>query len=621
MVTGPLAPVVENLGTAIASFPIVGAAALDGGLLAIVSRNLRPARVALLDLAARRVEDVIEIPTGEGAWAVATDPRGALWLGMFGARGRANLCRLDLADRSVEVAAAIDAVHLWDLAVADDGMVYGVSDGPAGAFAFDPSTWRARDLGVVETGPEFARSVETVGRYVVLGGRRDQRALLRVVDPAQGSARSILPAALASHGIVYALHRRGKALAVGTRGPAERDPAIAVLDVSNIASGTPPAVIAIAAGESVAETLLVEDDATWATVRPSGGLLRVRRGSSQVERVAEPVPLVEQRRVARIGADLVGASGDGSVWRLAGSSGPAEVIDLVGEGLLEGDAETVQSLAARDGRVWAGGTFGVARRDWRAGGDLERVPVPGEPKAMTVVGRDLYLALYPIGEVWTWRDGQRPSRLTRLPAEENRPLALVHDAKRNLLLVGTAADRAGGGGLHLIDPATGDRTGVRNPIDSAQRVQRIAVWGDLALLGGTADGTIVAWDLKRRAEAWRLNAAAPGGGGVTGLAVTGERAHVLTSAGTHLIIDLARRRVGHRFKIADSGGALVAAAGEVWGVDADRLLRIDPVSGAVSPRLRGLAPRHWAHPSLVHDGGDLFLISGTDVLRVPIADA
>jgi hypothetical protein len=103
---------------------------------------------------------------------------------------------------------------------------------------------------------------------------------------------------------------------------------------------------------------------------------------------------------------------------------------------------------------------------------------------------------------------------------------------------------------------------------------------------------------------------------VSGLTVLGDDVHVLTAGGWHLVRDLATGAETHRERIGTTGGGLAVAGGHVYGVDADRLLRFRADGTSSEVLLTGLAPRHWAQPSLAADAGDLYVLAGTAILRV-----
>lgn len=602
----------ENLGPASLSFPLVGAA-LVGDRLVLVSRNLEPTRVITYDLATGTVVAEAVVPTGLGAWGVATAPDGTVVLGMFGAQATTNLYRVDPVEGAVEPLGAVPAVYVWDLTVADDGTVYGVTDDPGGAFALDPASGAITDLGAVAA-DELPRSCTVVGDDVVIGGSRERLAMLRAVDRGTGAVREILPAALADHGIVYTVEAGAGALVAATRGPGEVDPAVAILDAAVLDPAG--ATIAVLAGESVVDAVAVTADEAWVTARLSGTLWRVPRDGGEPTTVAQPIPLTEHRSLHVVGDRVVGVAGGGALWSVDPTSGDAELVDLVADGLVEGGPERPQSLAAGRGHVYAGGTFGFSARHVTTR-RLERWYVPGEPKGLAIADSTVYLGLYPVAQLWALPAGRGPDLAAQLPVEQNRPLAVHHEPRRRWVLVGTAADRAGGGGLYVHERRTGALQEHRNPIDAVQRVAAITTTGDLAILGGTLDATVVGWDLDGRSVRWRLDQPVPDGGTVTGVAVTDGLLSVATATGWYLVLDPATGALVRERRIGDGGGGLVVAKGRVYGVDLDRLYRLDPATGEATVLLDGLGSLVWGNPFLAADErGDLYVVSGTDVLRV-----
>jgi hypothetical protein len=600
----------RTLGPASLAFPLVGAELL-GGRLYLVSRNLTPPQLAVYDLGADRVTSTTTIPSGAGAWGMTTSGDRLVYLGVFGARRKPNLFRFDRSTGALTAVAVLDVEYVWDLAAAPDGIVYGVT-APDLVIAYDPARNRTDQLGIIDPGSDRLRSVATGADRFYVGGNRHGRARILEVERATRTARDIAPPALGDHQTVYALHATSHHLLAGTRGPGAVNPAVAAIERAN------PGVARVVElpGESVVDTVTAAPNAVWCTARPSGALYRLDLGNGALTQVAVPVPNSETRGIFLHGNAIVGASATGHVWRTDRTTGATTVIDLLDAGL-SGRPELAQSLAAGHGNVYVGGNFGFSVRDV-ATGLARRFLVPGEPKDLGVADAGVYLGIYPTAQLWVYEPATgAPRMVAQLPVEQNRPVA-VHVDENDLVLVGTAADRLGGGGFHVYSPRSRRLASLINPLGPGQNVASIASGDGLAYLGGSGiDPSIAAYSPRTRQQRWLLANPLPGGNSITGLAVLGARLYALTATGWLAVIDLDTRAVLHRRRLRQGGGRLATAGGVVYGVGPNSLFAIDPVSFGVDVVLTDLRSQIWGWPMLAADAdGDLYVIKGHNVVQV-----
>lgn len=597
------------LGPASLGLPLSGGAR-RGRELFIASRYLRPALLIGYDVDARAVTLESEIPTGEASWGMAV-AGGALYLGQQGAAGLPNLYRMDLDRRHLEAVAHIDATDIWDLAAAPDGQVYGVAAGPF-LFAFDPSSGLARVVGGVGGGVGLLRSVTAAGGEVVVGGRTEAgRALLRAIDPAAGTGRSVLPPALASHRLCYALTTVApRRVAVGTDGPGGRDPAVAVVDLDHPGE----AAVTPLAGETTVDTVAAAGGTVFATSRPSGRLWAVTAGAGPLP-LGAPVPSSEHRALFALGARVVGVSAGTYLAGVAAAGGDAERISLTDAGVAP-RPERPQSLGAGAGQVWAGGSFGISERALGTG-DLRRAFVPGEPKDIAVAGGEAFFGLYPAGEVWRVRRGGEPARLASLAPDQNRPIALA--ASGRWVLVTAASDRAGGGSLTRIDRDTGTVDAVPEPFAGApgQPPAGVTVHAGVAYVGGWGpDPRVAAYDVATLARRWEVAPPRPGSSSLIGLAVAAGRVLGFTPRGWLLVLDPRDGRLLHAERLPVAGGRLVVLDGAVYGAGPEALVRVDPDTLSWEIVADGLGAVYWNNAPLATDGEALYVLQGLDVLRV-----
>lgn len=604
----------EELGTASLGFPFNGAA-LSGSRLVVSSRNLVPARLAVYDLDTGEVRDGPEVPTGNGAWGLAA-VGSTVFLGQAGtADGETVLYRYDLDADALSPVAPLDADYVWVLDASASGFVYGAAGGRDQVVQYDPRDGQLRDLGIAQPG-DGLRALAVSGGSLVYGGRRDGAAFLRESRVgAFSEQREILPPELADHEFAYDVDAGPGAVAVGTQGPGSSAPAVAILSADGLGVER---VVTLPAGDSLVDTVAVAEDAVYATARPRGALYRISRSSGELTELAVPVPGAETRELFVRGGEVVGVSAAERVWRWDVAGGSLSLVDLLSEGLTPG-AEQGQSISAGGGTVAVGGNFGVQVRRVVDRETLRR-PTPGEPKDQVVVGTERFLACYPTAQVLAGGLGLDDPLGVRvqLPPEQNRTVALHHDVATDLVCCGTASDARGGGALHVFAPS-GD--GLATYVDVVARdqfVSRIASADGLAFLaGGSGDPGLVAFDLRTRAEVWRIAPLGTALGTVTGLVPLGGRLHVLTQEGWYVVVDLAARSVVSVTRIGSSGGRMFAYGDRLTAVDRDALFDIDPATGARTDVVTDLAPFVFGNPFLAIDEQQArYVIRGTDLLRL-----
>ncbi|MDQ3973331.1 MAG: hypothetical protein M3276_03170 [Actinomycetota bacterium] len=609
----PPAAQTRNLGPAIVGFPIVGAELVDGRVYA-VSRNLVPSVLAVYDLQAAAVTASVDVPTGAGAWGMTAGRADDVYFGQFGARGQANLYRLELASNRLEAVAALDVQYIWDLATTADGKVYGVTS-PDIVFEYDPATRLARDLGVIAHPPEALRSVAAAGRTVFVGGNTSGRAMLLAVDPVTGQRSSILPAQLADHGTVYTLATSERFLAAGTRGPGAVNPALAVQGVGDralVASVDVP-------GEEVIDAIAVAGEEFFFTARTSGTLYRYDLSARRLDNLATPVANAETRGMFFHQGKVVGASASGAVWTHDPPTGVTLVFDLLEAGLTP-RPELAQSITAGGGTVYVGGNFGFQRHDL-ASGRSRRLFAGGEPKDMAIGAGTLYLALYPGAEIWQYvPDGDPARKAAQLPVQQNRPAAAHVDPDSGRVLVSTSSDRLGGGALHVYNPATARQASYVNPFGDSQFPAGVTSADRAAFIGGSGpDPSLAGWNLDAGQKMWQLDRPVPGAEAMVGLVALDGRLYGYTVNGWFVVVDLTTASLVHHAQVPHRGGGLAVSGGFIYGVDREALFRFHPQTFQHEVVLTGLGAQIWGWPSLAADGqGDLYVIKGTDLLQVQV---
>jgi hypothetical protein len=555
-----------NRGVAHESFPIVGAARTEHGIH-VISRNIEPSQLATLDLDAETVTQQAELPHGLGAWGV-TSVDGQVYAGQYGAPPEAaDLYRVDPSSGEVEGLAALDGTYVWDLDADADGVVLGL-DSPASLFAVDGDEVRELDT----LGVDLARSLAAERDQALVGGRDGGTATLhRVERPApNGGVEDVLPDALADHRTVYTVEIADGVAAFGT--DRSEGAALAV----GPADDPGEAEVVTVDDASTVDAIEITEEAVFATIRPSGEVLRHDRDDGELRRLGAPLERAETRELWAAGDELVGVSGGDLVWRLDRSSGEAERLSVVAAGA-DGGPELIQSIAAGGGRAYAAGSFGASVREVGDDADDARhLYLPGEAKATAVDEKLAYFAMYPGAQLMRHREGDdETEQVAQMPRSQNRPTAISVDAQTGVVAVTSGSDAAATGMLHLYDPDAGELTSIREPFSTDQRLATVTTRLGVAYVGGqAADPFLAAYDLRRGVKRWERQL--DGFGAVTGLSALGDR---IVAGGTHgelALIDRDEREVLERREVGLASPEVALTDRMIFAAGFDRLLRVDP---------------------------------------------
>ena len=599
-----------SIGPAAPGFPLSGAA-LSGDRLLLISRNLDPVRVAVVDTGTWTVSTTVTLDRGDGAFATTTAPDG-VWLVLFGAQEVGNVFRLGAG--APQLKARLNTLLPWDLTSDGGDTIYGVATNPSLVFSIERGTGHARDLGLASTQAHRPRTCAIVGDRVVFAGAISGTAWIRHTDRDGRDARNAVPSAIATDDLVYCSDATADGrLVVGTAGHLLDTPAIAVLDLDDPSA----ALVARLPRETLVDTVACVGDQVFATARPSGALYRLDTTSGELYRLAVPVPLSETRELFVHRGRLIGASADGSAWTHDPATGHTSVHSPAAMGLVS-RPQRPQSVLADVSTVDVGGSFSVTRHDLTAGTSDTQF-VPGEPKAMVDAGGIRYMALYPVAEIWAWPDGRpSPLRLTRLPNDQLRPIDLAYSTQLDALVVSTTDDRARTA-IHTVDPVTGRVDTTFNPLGAGQTASGLLVVGSICYVGGSRDAAVGAFALRSGRQLWQIDDALPGGSFVLGLREHDGFLVVSTTRGWLGRISLSSRTVVARRQIGSTAGRLAQHGDALFLATPDQLLRVDPTTLDTTVAAAPLDSQVWGWPPLSVDGdGRAWLISGRDLVHTQL---
>lgn len=602
---------VEVLAPASVVSPVVGAVAV-GSRAYLVSRGLSPATVGIYDIDLERVVDNIELPTGDGGWGT-TVAGGAIYVGTYGVT--ADVHRLDPATGQVTQVARMEGdTFVWDLATTPDGQVVGGSSPTGRVFAYDPGSGTVRDYGVAFPGEMYVRSVAVNDTTIYAG--TGSHAHLVAIDRQTGERRDLLPPELAGESWVYALAVTDQYIVAGT----EPNGKLAIIDRVD-----PSSYKVVDTGKRTVDKVTVAGNAVWFTTRTDGGLHRYDLSTGAITDVAVPSPHEETRLVSvRADGRIFGVSGSGMAWSVDVASGSARLIDLQDAGLRAGP-EVVQSMAARDGQVFAGGHWALTVHD-TGQGTAQRYRLAGEPKAMTMVGNRLYFADYPGATIGTWERKSGYQQVAGLAPLQNRPRDVHYDSRSKQLLVASMAEYGYlDGALTVYNTRTGRADGYRglivdqtiNAVTTAGTTAYLATQTDAsAIEPTTTEAKLAAFDLDKRQVEWQT-APLPGVRSIRHLAYL-DGTLFGTAGDLVFAFDPESRRLKRTASVPGATGEIKVWHGRLFTVTADRVLEIDPDTLAVSVLADCLGAQWYNEPNLAidDDTGMAYTLAGRNVARL-----
>lgn len=560
-----------------------------------------PAVLSVVDARTGERQHEFPLPGAAGSWAVQTAPNGDVYLGTY-SQGRLY--------RWTPGAAAVEDLgqqipgetFIWSLDIDQDGTVYGTTGQfDAHAFRHDPATGRTTDLGALGAGPEnlIARSIAVGDGKAFVGTGATPR--LVEIDLATGAHRDLdLPAPARELDYVYDLDLRGSLLFVRATPDGRPQP----LYVYDVATGEWIDTIPGAHGLTVSPTAadgttvyftkdeqLHRYDLTtreW-TATGVGGVADLR-GFGFLDLGQDDWP----------GQSLVGLDHQGGYVVYSPATGALEhrTADAVAA------PAPIRSITeGPDGLVYAGAFLagGLASYDPTTGQTRGFAPEVGQAEGMTSHDGALWVGTYPGGEIYRYRPdeptepGVNPRRVLRLyeSAGQSRPFALT-SAGRYLAIGTVARNGHPGGGLTLLDPATGEHW--FDDVVPGHSVIGLAyrdgvLYGATSVFGGAGgprptetDAVVFAYDVQRRVKLWEV-APVPGEGALGEIAFDRDGKLWSHTPVTVFRLDTATRRVEAVRNYGDYPWDTVEQA---W---VGARLWIDPYDGAPHVVTQGAAYR------------------------------
>ncbi|MFI6299700.1 PQQ-binding-like beta-propeller repeat protein [Nonomuraea sp. NPDC050790] len=617
LVSAP-APTVEDLGPA-SSVTSISGAEFVGDKLYLGTGGIKPTRIGAYDPAQRKVTSITDLPSGDGTWATAA-VGSDLYVGTY---SPGDIHKVDTTTGTATKVADVKPDNfIWSMDAAADGKIYAGTYPGGRVVEYDPATGQTRDLGQAAAGEQYVRSIAVDDTTVYAGV--GAKAHLVAIDRATGAKKEILPPELADRTFVGTLALENGLLAAGLSATGD----LLLMETAD----TSKHVLVDAPGDSYVTAIGIDaanNDVYFGT-RPSGTLYRYDRDSAKLDKLAVPYDGAAFNRIFVRGGKLVGAL-TSSVVEYDLATGELTGVDLTQAGMPPAP-ELPMAIAVAGDRVLVSGKAGIQVHD-PAAGTSTRTFLPGEAKAMTPVGDQVYLSVYTLAYLFKMRhDGTGLTRLTRAGAEQNRPLDAHYDRLTRRLLMGTQPEYGlHGGALALYDPRRNAVETFRGVVPN-QSVRSVTSFAGTAYLGSEIQGglgttpvekeaRLAAFDLFTKKTRWSV-VPVPGATRISDLVVRHGKLYGLASTGVAFEFDLLRRKVTRTVPVpllSSGSGTLIEAGGRIYGSDGKRIYRLDPRAMTVTTVVDGLAGQAYGDQPLLAaapGGRTLYALKARNLVRI-----
>jgi streptogramin lyase len=619
LVTGAPAPVVEDLGPA-SSVTSISGSEFVGDKLYVATGGIKPTKIGAYDPAQRKVTSITELPSGDGAWATAavgTD----LYVGTY---TPGDLHKVDTTTgTAVKVADVKPDNFIWCLDAASDGKLYAGTYPGGRVVEYDPATSKTRDFGQAVAGEQYVRSIAVDDTTIYAGV--GAKAHLIAIDRATGAKREILPPELADRTFVGTLALEQGLLAAGLSATGD----MMLMETADPSTYT----LVDAPGDSYVTAIGIDaanNDVYFGT-RPSGTLYRYDRDTATTEKLAVPYDGASFGRIFLRGGKVVGVL-TSSVVEYDPATKELTGVDLTQAGMPPAP-ELAMAITATTDQVLVSGKAGVQVHDL-ATGTSTRTFLPGEAKVMTPIRDQVYLSVYTLAYLFRMRpDGSDLRRLTRVGAEQNRPLGAHYDKLTRRLLVGTQPEYGlHGGALALYDPRTNAVEAFRHivPNQSVRAITSLLgtaylgseIYGGLGTTPVESEAKLAAFDMLTKKVRWSLTPI-PGAKRIAALTEQRGKLYGIASTGVAFEFDPWSKKVTRTVPVpVTSGGTgtLIQADGKIYGTDGKEIYRLDTRTMTVSTVVSGLAPQTYGDPMLAAspDGRTLYTLKARNLVRIKL---
>lgn len=588
---------------------------LSGGFVGdhpyIVSHLLQPVRLGVFTPEADRIVDLVEIPSGGGAWASLVDGERIY----IGTHTVADLYVFDTAMHQLtKLASPAGATYIWDMTRTADGTIFLGTYPDGKIWEYQPADDSLVDRGVAVQGQKYVRSIVADDTTVYAGV--GAQAHLVAYDRATGTRTDITPPEISGEAFIYQLTQTSTHVIAGTHGSG-------VIAIVSKADPADYRIVHPGSGTTIGK-MAAEGDDVYYGAGDSLWHLNLVSGVAQVVGATAGGDFITA--VSIRGATVAVFTNSATMWSYDRGAETMSMADLQAAGMPSAP-DLPQSIAVRNNSVFVGGHGGFQIHDRTAPSATDRIRLGGEVKAMQAVRGVLYLAMYPSATIVAYDLANGAlNTIASIGHDQNRPGDIAHHRRSQLLLVPTSAGYGQlGGALSTLDLGTQKLDVYRNLVEDHALVsvavherRALAYVGSAPADSSSGPATVAIFDLGTRT---RVGASVPDNTAksIPSLVVLDDKLYGTTNDGLLFMIDTRTGKVLRRAEIGTTRVDLTVSGDQLYAVDHQRLLRVDAATLGAETLVDGLAADPTSFPMAIADNSDLFTITGRNLLKVSLA--
>lgn len=476
---------------------------IDNNSIHLVSWVTDPVYIATLSLTDMTIEQIHELPTGDGAWT--TEIIGdKTYIGLF---RPAHLYEyVPESGRLNQVESFQNDSFIWSSDTSDKSVFLGTY--PTGSiYEYQTESDNVINHGQPDPTQEYVRSIAVTDNTIYAG--IGSRAGLVTIDRESDERVDILPEEFEDESFIYDLELADDCL-VARASPSGK---IAIIERS---TPTNYEILEQRQGGWFGQPTVNGPNVSFLGAPPQRiEKSTLYRYNLETEQMRERVTVPYRGPIDSKDEILYGVDSVGILWSYNSNTSQINAIDLIDAGFPSSN-KNIYSMAIHQQTPVLAAHRELFFHDSSDEKPVSRV-VPGEPKVMASDSQMLYLAIYG-GAYLVEYNPQRDSSsvLSQIGNEQNRPRDLIYHHDRNSLFVGTEPDYGQlGGALSEYDLDTESLVVDRN-IVTDQTIFSLATKEDLIFFGTdirggrgidpTADRAVIAaWDPERRTKLWQTD--------------------------------------------------------------------------------------------------------------------
>jgi hypothetical protein len=600
--------------------PAIGNAELINGNFYLTSRGTDPLLVAEYDPDLGRITRSWELPTGAGAWGIASVDD----LLYVGTHWPADIYELDPHRGSVRrLGSALPDDFIWALGPTPDSQLI-VGTSPGGRILeLDLRSGNLRDFGPAVPGETYVKSV-AADRHSIYAGVGQHAHLVRI-DRRTGERQQLLGDDGTFRNVVYSIGLNDGYVVGGIAPYAE----VAVAPLRDGAQPVERLIRLTGAEDTFVSAISLAQTKAIVAALPSGLWYEVDVESGDTACLGAPRPGAFVMRFIDCAARVYGILSEGSIASYERRSGRFSVTDLADCGF-PSRPESPMSLAVDEHHVYVGGKNGIQVHDI-AKASSQRVYVPGEPKVISASTNPIILGLYDPAQVGVLDVANGSARVVGpVGNEQARPQGIAADPAGDIVVITTQPlTGVKVGALSIVRPSTGAIEVIRGLL-SDQSLYGVALRDGVAYIGGdvhpglglleraVGPAELAAYDLTARAIRWRTCPVSDAEK-IVGLCVISGWVVGMTDHGWAFAVRLDTGEECRTIRVGQRGGDVVTDGTDAYCTTGDMVVRVDLNSDELRATTiaEGLTADWYADPKLVISAaGMLYTVRGRDLVSI-----